>query len=373
MVWIARVVGALFVLALVLVAGFRIAALTREDQALQAVLPPEGQLVETSTGGIFVQSAGPEDGQPVLFAHGTGAWSGLWRPVLDRIGAEGYRAIGFDLPPFGFSARDPEGAYGRVRQAERIVALVDALRRDRQVLRRTWKLPVSAGEGGYFNLNDQEALNTQLSQLLSRGVPLVDALEVAPLVVAHSYGAGPAMEAVMRAPERFAGIVVVDGALGLGSHEEPGSLPVWLRSKMLREALVALTATNPLLTRTLLTPLIHRDDAATDAVIEVLQRPMMRQGSTEAFAEWLPFLLVPPVDALSTRAESYSALEVPVIYLWGDRDTVTPLAQGEELAALHPDARLVVLEDVGHIPQIEDEAGFTRALSEALETLAPRN
>ncbi len=324
MVWIARVVGALFVLALVLVAGFRIAALTREDQALQAVLPPEGQLVETSTGGIFVQSAGPEDGQPVLFAHGTGAWSGLWRPVLDRIGAEGYRAIGFDLPPFGFSARDPEGAYGRVRQAERIVALVDAL-------------------------------------------------EVAPLVVAHSYGAGPAMEAVMRAPERFAGIVVVDGALGLGSHEEPGSLPVWLRSKMLREALVALTATNPLLTRTLLTPLIHRDDAATDAVIEVLQRPMMRQGSTEAFAEWLPFLLVPPVDALSTRAESYSALEVPVIYLWGDRDTVTPLAQGEELAALHPDARLVVLEDVGHIPQIEDEAGFTRALSEALETLAPRN
>ena len=324
MVWIARVVGALFVLALVLVAGFRIAALTREDQALQAVLPPEGQLVETSTGGIFVQSAGPEDGQPVLFAHGTGAWSGLWRPVLDRIGAEGYRAIGFDLPPFGFSARDPEGAYGRVRQAERIGALVDAL-------------------------------------------------EVAPLVVAHSYGAGPAMEAVMRAPERFAGIVVVDGALGLGSHEEPGSLPVWLRSKMLREALVALTATNPLLTRTLLTPLIHRDDAATDAVIEVLQRPMMRQGSTEAFAEWLPFLLVPPVDALSTRAESYSALEVPVIYLWGDRDTVTPLAQGEELAALHPDARLVVLEDVGHIPQIEDEAGFTRALSEALETLAPRN
>lgn len=324
MVWIARVVAALLVLTLVVVAGFRIAALTREDQALQAVLPPEGQLVETSAGGIFVQSAGHEDGQPVLFAHGTGAWSGLWRPVLDRIGAEGYRAIGFDLPPFGFSARDPEGAYGRVRQAERIVALVDAL-------------------------------------------------EVAPLVVAHSYGAGPAMEAVMRAPERFAGIVVVDGALGLGSHEEPGSLPVWLRPKMLREALVALTATNPLLTRTLLTPLIHRDDAATDAVIEVLQRPMMRQGSTEAFAEWLPFLMVPPVDALSTRAESYSALEVPVIYLWGDRDTVTPLAQGEELAALHPDARLVVLEDVGHIPQIEDETGFVRALSEALEALAPRN
>ncbi len=70
-----------------------------------------------------------------------------------------------------------------VRRAKSERALAEALRRERQVLQRTWKLPGSAGEGGQFNLADQEAMNAQLSQLLSRGVPLVDALEVASTVV----------------------------------------------------------------------------------------------------------------------------------------------------------------------------------------------
>lgn len=85
---------------------------------------------------------------------------------------------------FLYLANKPGG--GRtlgIRRARSERALAEALRHDRQVLRRTWKLPVSAGKDGYFNLHDQEALNTQLSVLLSRGVPLVDALEVAATVV----------------------------------------------------------------------------------------------------------------------------------------------------------------------------------------------
>lgn len=85
---------------------------------------------------------------------------------------------------FLYLANKPGG--GRtvgIRRARSERALAEQLRRDRQVLRRTWKLPVSPGGNGYFNLKDQEALNTQLAQLLSRGVPLVDALEVAATVV----------------------------------------------------------------------------------------------------------------------------------------------------------------------------------------------
>jgi general secretion pathway protein F len=85
---------------------------------------------------------------------------------------------------FLYLANKPGGgrAVG-IRRARSERALAEALRHDRQVLRRTWKLPVSAGDAGYFNLNDQAALNTQLAQLLSRGVPLVDAMEVASTVV----------------------------------------------------------------------------------------------------------------------------------------------------------------------------------------------
>lgn len=95
---------------------------------------------------------------------------------------------------FLYLANKPGG--GRtvgIRRARSERALADALRRERQVLQRTWKLPVSAGGAGYFSLADQEALNTQLSQLLSRGVPLVDALEVASTVVS-----GKAADRVLR-------------------------------------------------------------------------------------------------------------------------------------------------------------------------------
>lgn len=320
MVWVRRGLLCLLVVVLTVPLGFRIAAHLRESAALVNVVPGAGRLVETAGARVFVQEAGPEDGVPLLFAHGTGAWSGLWRPVLEEMGAQGYRAMAFDLPPFGFSERDEAGDYGRVRQAERVVALVRAL-------------------------------------------------EVQPVLVAHSFGAGPGMEAVMRAPGLFAGVVIVDGALGLGSHAAEGGLPWVLRSRAVREVVVAATATNPLLTGVLLRPLIHRKAAATDDVVAVLQRPMVREGSTRAFAAWLPNLLEPERDALSTRAKSYGALSVPVAYVWGEEDTVTPVAQGRTLAQLSPGARLVLLRDVGHIPQIEDRAGFVQALKEALHAI----
>ena len=308
-----RIVVGLCLILLLVLGGFRMAAHLREGETLAEAMPADGRLIETAQGKIFVLEYGPETGQPLLFAHGTAAWSGLWQPVLEAMGEAGYRGIGYDLPPFGYSERYAVWDYGRVAQGERVNALVEAM-------------------------------------------------DIKPIVVAHSFGAGPAMEAVMRAPERYAGIVVVDGALGLGSHDEQKALPFVLRPLWAREVGVAVSGTNPLATRTLLKGLIHRKDAATDAVIATLQRPQTRMGTTESFAAWLPSLMVPPQDALSIRTEAYAALGVPVAYIWGDQDTVTPPDQAEALVALTPGATLHMLTDVGHIPQIEDEAAFLGVL-----------
>jgi pimeloyl-ACP methyl ester carboxylesterase len=62
---------------------------------------------------------------------------------------------------------------------------------------------------------------------------------------------------------------------------------------------------------------------------------------------------------------------MPVVALWGDRDTVTPLAQGQRVVGLVPGARLVVLPGIGHIPQVEGPAAFNDALVAALASLAP--
>lgn len=73
----------------------------------------------------------------------------------------------------------PDGsrAYG-FRQAGNPRALADQLRRERLVPVRTIQLPRWAGSSVRFSLKEQAEINTQLSQLLGRGVPLVEAMDV---------------------------------------------------------------------------------------------------------------------------------------------------------------------------------------------------
>ncbi len=53
---------------------------------------------------------------------------------------------------------------------------------------------------------------------------------------------------------------------------------------------------------------------------------------------------------------------MPTLVLWGDRDAITPLGQGRDLASLIPAAKFVELNGVGHIPAIEAPEKFNEAL-----------
>ncbi|GJM18976.1 MAG: type II secretion system protein GspF [Phycisphaeraceae bacterium] len=92
--------------------------------------------------------------------------------------------------PFFFIAAKPTGGKSMgVRQARSERALAEALRKERLVLLRTWKLPGWLGGEKAPGLKDHAELNAQLAQLLSRGVPLVEALEVAASVVTEGFRA----------------------------------------------------------------------------------------------------------------------------------------------------------------------------------------
>lgn len=65
-----------------------------------------------------------------------------------------------------------------VRQAPTIPALAQSLRTDNQLLIKSYRVPGYLARETSLSLKDQAALNDQLAQLLSRGVPLVEALDV---------------------------------------------------------------------------------------------------------------------------------------------------------------------------------------------------
>ncbi len=306
-------------LALIVLVALRLFAAWRETET--GVQPVEGRMIETALGRVYVEEAGALDAPAILLIHGSVGWARLWHPTQDVLAKAGYRAIAFDMPPMGFSDRDPASNYGRDQQSRRILALTDAL-------------------------------------------------GVRPIIVAHSFGAGPGAEAVMQNPGAFAGLVVISGAIGLGSHEAPRVLPMPLRPVIVRELLVSASATNLWATAPLLKLFLYRKDVVTPEVIALLQRPARQVGSTREIARWLPTLLVPPLDAQSTRDAGWQALTLPVAFIWGDRDTTTPLVQGQALAAL-TNAPLAVLRDVGHIPQLEAPDDFHRALLDTLRVMTP--
>ena len=309
------VVAALLVIAVTAVLGaFRWHAHARETMSRAAAAPGRGRFVRAADVEIFVQELGPPGAPVVLFVHGMGAWSELWRETLIATAAAGYRAVAMDLPPFGYSERPAASAYGRQHQARRILAVIEALGATQATL------------------------------------------------VGHSFGGGPTMEAVLLGPQRVRSLALADAAIGLDAEAGGGVAALVLRPRPLRNALVAATVTNPRLTRRLLSQFVANPGAVTDTRIHVLQAPLVVRGATDAFGDWLLDFLTSREIALSADPGAYRALAHPTLVIWGDRDTTTPLAQGQRLVQLIAGAELAVMPGIGHMPQIEDAAQFNRLL-----------
>jgi pimeloyl-ACP methyl ester carboxylesterase len=299
--------------------GFSWQAGRREVMAAKSAAPPGGRYVKAADVEIFLQETGPADGFPVLFIHGTGAWSEAWRGAMGTLAAAGMRAIAIDLPPFGFSQRPDSPRYSKEEQGRRIVGVLDAL-----------KLPQA-------------------------------------ILVGHSFGGGPTVEAALAVPDRVRALVLVDAALSVSSDdakapESPLLLRSFLAARPVRDSLVATLLTNPLFTRKLLQGFIDDPARATDEWVHLYQRPLVVADTTAAVSTWLPALLAPSAVSASQRPASYRGLKIPLYLIWGERDHITPLDEGERLSKLAPRAELAVMKNVGHIPQIEDPRGFNELL-----------
>lgn len=80
------------------------------------------------------------------------------------------------------------------------------------------------------------------------------------------------------------------------------------------------------------------------------------RAGPRALARAVRHILLDDVRALLPRIPHRTLL------LWGARDALTPLPQGQEMASAIPDSRLVVLGGAGHIPMVEAPAEFNAAL-----------
>lgn len=74
------------------------------------------------------------------------------------------------------------------------------------------------------------------------------------------------------------------------------------------------------------------------------------------------------LEALSSHDWSYLArrIKAETVIFWGDQDKLFPLESQNQLRAVLPEAKLVVIEGAGHNPNWEDPEGFAQLLNQFL-------
>jgi pimeloyl-ACP methyl ester carboxylesterase len=64
-------------------------------------------------------------------------------------------------------------------------------------------------------------------------------------------------------------------------------------------------------------------------------------------------------------------LPVPTLFGWGDRDAYAPPASGQSLTRQMPHARLEIIADAGHMPQIDRPNAVADAITGHLSSAGP--
>ena len=164
-------------------------------------------------------------------------------------------------------------------------------------------------------------------------------------LVGTSYGGNLAMAVALAAPERVSALWLMGcnpAAPTPGGPDLAGSLDA------APDAVIGM----------LVGLVVHKDHAEAAEAFRVMAR---RVGGSAGAAQ---------ARALASRAEMKSrlaSLHMPALVLWGEDDTLVPVAVGHGLAEGLPHAHLHVLPNCGHLPTMERPAAAAVLFAEFLD------
>ena len=288
------VVAALAILALITQIGVL---------ALQRTYPAQGKLVEVAGASLNIVDIGPRDaaGPPVVMIHGASSNLEIMRqPLGDRL-AEKRRVILIDRPGHGWSTR------GRLDDSTPAI-------QGRMIDEALEKLGVGRA-----------------------------------ILVVHSWSGALGARMALDYPQRVAGLVMLAPVAypwpgGVGWYNKVVTTPVI-------GPLLAYTITLPLGfflaesgSRGVFLPQIMPQDFVSNTATPLLLRPREFLANARD--------LVTLKAAVAEQAPRYANIGAPMVVIAGDVDkTVSTNIHSRPLAAVVPNAKLIVLPDVGHMVQ----------------------
>ncbi|MEZ2348275.1 alpha/beta fold hydrolase [Terriglobus sp. RCC_193] len=73
-----------------------------------------------------------------------------------------------------------------------------------------------------------------------------------------------------------------------------------------------------------------------------------------------------PAVRSEALGEKASSITIPTLVIWGAQDTTVPIAMGRAYAKTIPQAKLVTIDESGHVPSLEQPQRFVKAVEDFL-------
>ena len=285
------------------------AAVLQARAVIDAGVPEDAdggaELHAADVGGrkIGYASAG-QDGDVILLVHGYGGDRNSWLFLQEPLAAK-YRVYALDLPGHGTSAKDVgDGSLGAL--ADAVTGVLDAIGADRAHL------------------------------------------------VGHSMGGAVALAVAARDPARVASLTLIAPS-GFGSGINAGYLRGFADAQTRRE----------------LKPVVGQLFADESHLTRQLVDDLLAYKRLDGVDESLHALLDTLLDGDAQRGDSAAVLAavldtgggaMPVTVVWGRGDRIIPAAQAEAVTG----AVSHLIDDAGHMPQMERPAEVQAAIEETI-------
>ncbi len=254
-----------------------------------------------SYDGIKIHFEDMGSGRPLVFIHGFAASMDSWRFLVGPFKKD-YRLILLDLKGHGYSDRPADAHYSLQDHADVVIGLMKHLKLSHVIL------------------------------------------------VGHSFGSAVALLAALKVheaePNLVSGVILFAGSI------DPYKLPFLLRA--VRVPIIGwlgMKLTTPSFrTRWGLKKAYYDDSKVTDSLVEMYAKYQNIPGTDHALLETAKGFVPPNLLQLKQELKD---LNIPVVNIYGEHDDIIPRKSAEDVCNLLPRCRLVIVEDVGHIPQEE--------------------
>ena len=190
-------------------------------------------------------------------------------------------------------------------------------------------------------------------------------------VVGHSLGGGIAMQFAYQFPERAERLVLVSsGGLGREVH-------LVLRAASLPGAdyvLPALTSRRLVGIGREVGSLLGRVGLQPSGDLGILAKgfaALDNAGSRQAFLHTVRAVIEPGGQRVSASERLALAALLPTLIVWGERDSIIPVAHGEAAHEAMPGSRFDVFAGAGHMPHDDEPVRFAEVLTEFVDSTEP--